>query len=362
MTDVLFVTMDGGGNVPPMLGVAGAVAGHGHRVRVVGHTCLREQVERAGLEFQAYRRVRDWDSRREQNPIRWVPMFNDANIGADVRRLCAESRPDVAVVDCMLLPALRAVQDARIPHAVFTHSFRGYVNRLYRFGAGTAALVYGHRISRMWDAADLNIVATLRSLDPESKRPQPHNLRWVGAIVDGCAPRRNPDPPLVLVSMSTNGFRGQRRTLGRVIEALATLPLRAVVTTGGVIDPDALPAAPNVEVLGFADHAELMPRCSLLIGHGGHATTFLALAHDMPTLVLPANALSDQPLIGRSIAAAGAGITLRRSASADEIRRAVTTLLNDQAPRQAAARIGSELRAAGAADLAARLIAGLATR
>lgn len=40
--DVVFVTMDGGGNVPPMLSVAARVAGRGHRVRIVGHPILRE--------------------------------------------------------------------------------------------------------------------------------------------------------------------------------------------------------------------------------------------------------------------------------------------------------------------------------
>lgn len=63
MADVLFVTMDGGGNVPPMLGVAAAVAARGHRVRVLGHERLRVEVERAGLPFLAYVTAREWTRR-----------------------------------------------------------------------------------------------------------------------------------------------------------------------------------------------------------------------------------------------------------------------------------------------------------
>lgn len=63
MADVLFVTMDGGGNVPPMLGVAAAVAARGNRVRVLGHERLRVEVERAGLPFLAYVTAREWTRR-----------------------------------------------------------------------------------------------------------------------------------------------------------------------------------------------------------------------------------------------------------------------------------------------------------
>ncbi|QZH61540.1 glycosyltransferase [Mycolicibacterium farcinogenes] len=358
--NVLFVTMDGGGNVPPMLGVARAVADRGEQVRIVGHECLRREVEHAGLPFLAYPTARPWDSCREQSPLRWVPMFNDANIGADVRQLCERDRPDVAVVDCMLLPALQAVQDAAVPHAVFSHTLRDYLNGAHRLGAGTAAWLYGHRISRLWNSADLNIVATVARLDPESRRPQPDNVRWVGAVVDAREPDRSAGPAQVLVSMSTNGFRGQRRTLARVIEALATLPVDAVVTTGGVVEPAALPSAPNVDVREYADHGELMPACSLLVGHGGHATTFRALAHGIPTLIMPASGLSDQPLIGRAIAAAGAGLTLRRSASVESIRRSIITLLVEPGWADAAAVVGAEIRASNAARRAAQLVTGLA--
>lgn len=77
MADVLFVTMDGGGNVPPMLGVAGALAARGHRVRIIGHERLRAEVERTGLPFHAYDRAREWDS---------TARTERAHVGAHVQR------------------------------------------------------------------------------------------------------------------------------------------------------------------------------------------------------------------------------------------------------------------------------------
>ena len=44
----LFVTFEGGGNVPPVLGVARRLAARGHDVRVLTEPCLRAAVERRG--------------------------------------------------------------------------------------------------------------------------------------------------------------------------------------------------------------------------------------------------------------------------------------------------------------------------
>lgn len=353
--DFLFVTMDGGGNVPPLLRIAAAVSDRGHRVSVLGHARLGDVVNRAGLPFESYQTARPWDPSGEQSALRWVPMFNDAGIGADVSRRCALSRPDVAVVDCMLLPALKSVQRAGIANAVFTHTIRGYINGPHRLGAGTAARLYGYSAKNLWNTSDVNIVATDRRLDPGARGRQPKNIRWVGPVVDGQT-GSPADPPIVLVSLSTNGFRGQRNTLARIIAALAQLPVRAIVTTGGVTDPEDLPHAPNVEVLGYADHAEILPHCSLLIGHGGHATTFRALAHDVPVLFLPSSALSDQRMIALAISRAGAGRTMTRFAGVRAVRAAVQQLLTEPRARTAANRIGHQIRGSDAAVTAAELL------
>lgn len=356
--DFLFVTMDGGGNVPPLLGVAAAVAGRGHRVHVLGHPRLRDAVERAGLQFVPYSKARPWEPQAEKSALQWVPMFNDPGIAEDVSRYCTDRRPDVAVVDCMLLPALKAVQRAGITNAAFTHTIRGYIDGPHRLGAGTLARLYGNNAAQLWNSSNVNIVATVQHLDPGAREHQPANIRWVGAVVDG-RPSLPSDPPLVLVSLSTNGFRGQRSTLEKVIAALAALPVRAVVTTGGVIDPADLPRAPNVDVVGYADHREILPHCSLLIGHGGHATTFRALAHDVPILFLPSSALSDQRMIGSAVARAGAGRTMTRFAGVGAVRDAIETLLTDPGVRAAATRLGDEIRGADAAATAAELLISL---
>ena len=47
----LFVTFEGGGNLPPVLGTARRLAARGHDVRVLTEPCLQGAVEEAGARL-----------------------------------------------------------------------------------------------------------------------------------------------------------------------------------------------------------------------------------------------------------------------------------------------------------------------
>ena len=100
-----------------------------------------------------------------------------------------------------------------------------------------------------------------------------------------------------------------------------------------------------------------MPSASLVIGHGGHSTTMRALAHGIPLLILPMHRLIDQQLIGEAVA--GAGRVLPKTASADEIRSAMRSLLQDPSFRHAAAAVSARLRWRNGAIAAADAVKGL---
>jgi UDP:flavonoid glycosyltransferase YjiC (YdhE family) len=144
-----------------------------------------------------------------------------------------------------------------------------------------------------------------------------------------------------------------QETLQSVVDGCGGLPARVVVTTGPRVDPASLRVPSGVEVHRYVPHAELMPRASVVVGHGGHGTTMQALAHDLPVLVLPMDPKTDQPLVGRSLERAGAGRVLPRSADAAAIGEAVRALLFDGPHRAAAARLGAQVRSAAGASGAA---------
>jgi UDP:flavonoid glycosyltransferase YjiC (YdhE family) len=132
-----------------------------------------------------------------------------------------------------------------------------------------------------------------------------------------------------------------------------------VVTTGPVVDPADLRVPPGVEAHRFVPHAELMPRATVMVGHGGHATTMQALAHDLPLLVMPMHPMLDQPMVGRSVEKAGAGRVVAKKATVDEIRPVLEELLADGPHRGAAARLGTAIRALPGAANGAAAIEGL---
>jgi UDP:flavonoid glycosyltransferase YjiC (YdhE family) len=201
-----------------------------------------------------------------------------------------------------------------------------------------------HTIDLVADAKG-TLLATARAFDfaPEIL---PDGVRYVGPQLDepGWAePWVSPWPdlagglPLVVVAFSTT-FQNHAPVLQRVIDAIATLPARAVVTLGGSIRPEALQPSPNVRVVESAPHDAVMAQAALVVTHGGHGTVTRALSHRLPMLVLPHG--RDQGDNAVRVTERGAGLALPANASVPEIRSALARLLAEPGFTSAAGRLG----------------------
>jgi UDP:flavonoid glycosyltransferase YjiC (YdhE family) len=135
------------------------------------------------------------------------------------------------------------------------------------------------------------------------------------------------------------------------VSALASLPVRAIVTLGPAMRVEDVVGAPNVEVTQSASHDEIVPRCSLVISHGGHGTMLRPLMHGVPVICMPMG--RDQPDNAARISARGAGLTLSSRASVAAIRRAAQTVLDDPSYADAASKLGARIRAEVDGGLAA---------
>ena len=316
MTDVVFATLDAGGNVPPLLGIAEEVARRGHRVRVLGHEQQRATFEQAGLEFHGYRDVAPWDPTAPMSTLEgirgWSRQFTEAAKGRELIELAG---PDsVVVVDCMLLPALREAQRAGLTTVTLVHSFHAYFDGPWQRGPmGLLAKPKGLNPRRLWSRCDGVLVCTDRELDPAGQKDWPETFLWTGPIQRPTEPADPVSPPRVLVSLSTNAFPGQREVLQNVLDGLADAPVQVVLTTGPPVDPSELTAPANAEVHAFLPHDEVMATCSAVIGHGGHSTTVRALAHDLPLVIMPIHPMLDQPMVGKAVETAGAGVSITSS-------------------------------------------------
>ena len=112
MSTILFATWDGGGNVPPAVAIASELRRRGHTIRFLGHESQREQLTGAGLAFSAYDGVRPHRSADANSAFRLVSMFVDRQLGRAVLAELDAEPADLVVVDCLLLPGLRACADA----------------------------------------------------------------------------------------------------------------------------------------------------------------------------------------------------------------------------------------------------------
>ncbi|HEX2895860.1 MAG TPA: nucleotide disphospho-sugar-binding domain-containing protein [Marmoricola sp.] len=353
MSTILFATWDGGGNLPPALAIAAELVDRGHDVRFLGHRAQADRVQGAGAAFTAYPSARDFDATAGPSLPRLLATFSDRALGRDVLAELAVRPPHLVVVDCYLFGVMHALREAAVPYVVLEHSFDG---NLRRDLAGPLALMLrlrGVRPRALVDSGRAVLVPTLATLDQDAAPGVVHT----GPVVAGTPAR--PDEPTVLVSLSTFRFRGLVDTWQRVLDAVEGLPARVVATTGPAVDPSELRVPGSVEVHRWLPHAEVLPRVSVVVGHGGHGTTMAALAHGLPLLVLPVESKTDQPFIGRTVERVGAGRTLSRRSAPARIRTAVEELLADGPHRAAAEALGAQIREADGRRRGADLLGGM---
>ncbi|MFE1772345.1 glycosyltransferase [Streptomyces sp. NPDC059008] len=163
--------------------------------------------------------------------------------------------------------------------------------------------------------------------------------------------RLDPGRARVLVSLGTLNREAGARFYPAVLRAAAALADRAqlILAAPGDLAGD-LP--PNVLHQEYVPQLQLLPHLDAVLCHGGHNTVCEALAYGLPLVVAPVR--DDQPIVARQVTEAGAGVRVRFGrARTDELRRALTAVLDDPAHRGAARRIQASFAAAGGATAAA---------
>jgi UDP:flavonoid glycosyltransferase YjiC (YdhE family) len=301
---------------------------------------------------------------------------------ADLDAAIADRRPDVVLCSQFAFGAMVAAEASGIPFDVLMPNVClfpiegatpfGLGLRPARGAPGRARDRFVRSMThRMWDKGlpSLNTMRAERGLDPldhfmeqptrarrlwlltsdEFDFPTrlPANVRYAGPVLDDphwAADDWTPPPgddPLVLVGLSST-YQDHVATLQTIVDALASLPVRAIVTTGPAVDAGSIAGASNVVVVSSAPHGRVLQHAAVVVTHGGHGTVVKALAADVPLVVLPHG--RDQLDNAVRVTARGAGIKLERTAPAAHIARAVTTILGDPAYRESAAQLGAAIR------------------
>jgi MGT family glycosyltransferase len=402
----LFTIVDGGGTVPPELAVVRRLVERGHDVTVMAEGTMESEVVATGAAYrpwvQAPNRAtrdadddpfRDWECK---NPKQLLDRMLDKVIAgpagqyaADVDSAVADHRPDAIVCSQFVPGAMAAAEAQGIPfYILMPNIYLLPAEGLPPFGLGArpAKSVLGRTrdrvvhslMGRMWDKGldRLNAVRATRGLAPlqhfwdqaAAARGQlimtspafdfpaklPANARYVGAVLDDPAwvePWTPPagEEPLVLVALSST-FQDHVACLQRIADALGTMPVRAVLTTGPTIDPTDINARANAVVTRSAPHSQVLEHAAAVVTHGGHGTVVKALAAGVPLVVMPHG--RDQADNATRVTARGAGVKVKNTAKAEAIVTAVRTVLDDPAYARAAAALGAAIRNDAASGLA----------
>jgi UDP:flavonoid glycosyltransferase YjiC (YdhE family) len=115
-----------------------------------------------------------------------------------------------------------------------------------------------------------------------------------------------------------------------------------------------------VRIAQYLPHAALLPRCAVVVTHGGFGTIMGCLGVGVPLVVVPAQ--GDQPRNARRCADLGVGIAIGpEERTPDAIRAAVRAVLADPAYRANAERVRDAMAALPGMDHAVALLEQLAT-
>jgi MGT family glycosyltransferase len=194
----------------------------------------------------------------------------------------------------------------------------------------------------------------------------PANVRYVGMPINDTgsgswtSPWSNEDRrPLLVVSLSTLP-QGQGPVLQRILLALNSLPVRALVTLGPALDAGRFRAPDNVVIVPFAPHSAVLPHAAALITQCGIGGVIKALRASVPMVCIPL--VGDQPDNAARVVARGAGVRLGEAAFPEQIRDAIHQVLMDQRFRDNARRLASTMTWSNGAERAVTELEGVARR
>jgi MGT family glycosyltransferase len=351
MAGFQFVTWDGGGNLPPALGIARELHLRGHAVGVLGEESQRSAVSSAGLSFTEWSHPLSTGlvdrSAVERLTYLIEEVWLNTDLADEVIAILARQPAEALVIDCMLEGVLARSREISAPTIVLVHGlFRSVLamrdslitfgNQL-RAGAGLPVL---ETSQLAWEEKELVVATTLREFDGMDDEPAT-NIRYVGPVLPALNPAEGwPSPwevtdrrPLVLVSLSTMPGQGSSALAQKVLDALADNAIRVVITTGA-LPPETLCAPDNAVVFAVVPHRAILSEASLMVTHGGHGSVMGALAHGVPLVCIPGVG-ADQAIVGARIEAVGAGRLVAPDA-VGELGAIVAQVLWDPTYREAA--------------------------
>lgn len=382
------------GHAFPIIALGRALTARGHDVTLQTWVRWRHAVRDEGMTFMAAPEYHVFPTRpRPLKPYEAVVAAT-----REIAPLMAELSPDAVVADILTLaPALAGEQaglpvatliphvhpssedgfplysmGARLPRSAAGRAFWRRLSGLSQRGLeqgrqelnetrrrlGLPALAHVHGgISR-----SLAMVGTFPQLE-YPRRWEPH-VHIVGPVMweppYGDVELPPGDDPLVLIAPSTSQDP-EHRLLEAALRGLSGAPVRVLATWNRRPPPRPLPVPPNARLVEWVSYSRTMPRCDVVVCHGGHGTVVRALASGCAVVACPAG--GDMNENAARLDWAGVGVRLpRRYVAPRPLRLAVMRAVEDRQIRARARELAAWAARHDPARTAAELVEDLAGR
>ena len=371
---LLFTLWESAGATPVVARLIARLLARGHGVTVLGPTTIEARMRSIGCEFVPDTAMSHYDSRTDYpaDEVAWardnVWLRNAAAQARAVVDHAAAAGVEVVVCEAPLFAAMAGAEATGLPcvelcttvHAATNDASRAFWNvglEALNEARASVGLVALASVPDLAAALDRVLVLSINEL-ADDVFPVPANLRYVGPPPEPNVPalRISGTGAIVLITFST-GNMGQAGVLQRVADAVAGLPVRAVLTLGPAMRGADLALADNVTAFGYLPHAAVLPTAAATVTHAGHGTVMAALAHGVPLILMPMG--RDQHVVAQRVAACGAGIIVDAHATTPDIAHAIQRLLNDPSYHERARELMSAIDRTTKADLAVRELEAL---
>lgn len=370
---ILFAFTGGRGHAEPLVPIARAAEAAGHTVAFASPPSMTATVEALGFTAfavgprgEAPKRIplRPVDVEREEREFReGFADYGARTRAPDVLALCAGWQPDVAVVEETDFGTMIAAERLGVPSATLVVLAAGSFTRPELVAETLNDVRAEHGLPPDPELAMLSRRLVLSPFPPSLRDPAfplPATAHAFRLLTPG--PPANTDSTTVYFTLGTVFNLESGDLFARVLAGLRELPVDVIATVGAGIDPAELGLLPdNIRVEQYIPQSEVLPRCRAVVSHGGSGSVVGALAHGLPSVLIPMGA--DQPSNASRCERLGVARALDPfEATPETVREAVAAVLSDPAYRSAAEHIRDEIAAlpdaASAVELVERLAGG----
>jgi len=389
----LIVTIEGGGNVPPVMNLTKQLINSGHEVVVLSEPWYKNLVEKTGAKFISFKQYftktdrnkdmfEDW--KNKNNSFENV-IFGPAEITLkETIEAIKANNIEVLIADVVLPAALIAGEAMKIPSVclfhmpeylpgpnrppgslgllpgkgalgkfrdkllgkVFNKIFNKYLPKINAIRK-SLDLPPQKNVADLFHNCDLRLIQTSETFDFPIL-PAPKNVKYTGPVLDDpdwVREWKNPfnvndKHPLVVVALSTT-FQNQKQVIQNCIQALGKLNVRGLVTLGPAMENEKFSVPDNVKIIAGASHAQIFPHIDCLITHAGHGTVMRALSNGVPMLCMPMG--RDQGDNAAKVVFHGVGIKISPKSDANKISSAVKKIMDNMDYKKNARTLGAKI-------------------